>query len=76
MAKPIHEASREELLERALIAIESLAAQNCEDSVMGTIYSIAHAASGRCCEAHKITLVDHILANDIVPQARGFVEQV
>lgn len=58
--KPIREVGREERLERALLAIEGLCLQHdhygdkdAEDNYIlndwGKMYSIAHAATGRCC---------------------------
>lgn len=49
---PIKECSREERLERALLVIESMF---CGDDMEGderasTVYMIAHAATGRCCQ--------------------------
>lgn len=50
--KPIAECSREELLERAILAIESLV-HNCESDLEDKIYTIAHVAHGRCSNPHK-----------------------
>lgn len=60
MMRSIYECSREERLERALLVIEGLVLnldhygeKNAEGNYilneMGYIYSISHAASGRCC---------------------------
>ena len=61
--KSIHEASREERLERALLAIEGLTfLQNEEDPFACQVYRIAHAASGRCGAAdhHDATWLEEI----------------
>jgi hypothetical protein len=50
--KPIKECSREELLERALLAIEALTFtfdESNAEQFSQDIYMIAHAASSRCC---------------------------
>lgn len=52
MLKPITECSREERLERALLAIECFAMHHDEDSEWGKVYMIAHSAVGRCGNPH------------------------
>lgn len=43
--------NRIQQLERALLAIEGLTIEDCgENKLLGTIYSIAHFATGRCCK--------------------------
>lgn len=51
--KPIRECDREQRLERALLLIDALVSLQCpppEEKLLNTIYEIAHAAHGRCCE--------------------------
>jgi hypothetical protein len=58
MLKPILECSREERLERALLAIEAFGlmaddADPAPASIMTKIYCIAHSATGRCRNPHE-----------------------
>lgn len=58
MLKPILECSREERLERALLAIEAfgLMADDTDPTpanIMSKIYCIAHAATGKCRNKHE-----------------------
>lgn len=52
MIKPISECSREDRLERALLAIECLSSLE-ENEKMGEIYMIAHVATNFCGNSHE-----------------------